>query len=799
MYGANLVAGEGASLHCPLPAAREAKPPDCPLTHMYDLKQFRLALYILLAMGMSGFAIAAESPEMWVLFMAALGLNAWMVKTGRFVPLPRIIANLIALGLISFFALRIMSHSASEILIIGQFLVFMQLVKLYEQRANRDYAQLLVLSLLLMVASAISTASLLYGVLLIAYLFLSLYCCLLFHLKVETDAAKSIIASADTPLSPETLRHDQKFLARSMRRLTGLVSSVSLTSAIIVFLFFPRGTGAGMFGQLQFRPAQTLTGFSETVQFEKVARIALNEEIVAHVSVTRNSVPVSGTELLMLRGMTFDDYTGLGDKATGIPMWQWRRSPMEPPPEPEPVPPASDRTLSDQANIRGDDWEQTITLKPTGSTVLFAMAGPTKINFGSTNFIKDGVRMSYSPRDEVIQLAETLQAPLQYTVNSTGVVGPRGRPGFGFFDIDQYYITPHIDPKIREYAMRAEVSGEDENGPLAPRRGAFPGGPLDEQIARNIEHHLQTKFSYTLDLTDTRRVEGQDPLVAFLYDFKRGHCEYFAGAMALMCQSLSIPARVVIGFKCDEYNPILHQYTVKQSHAHAWVEVLTGHGWMTFDPTSNHESTAVRAQTVFGKAKQFFDYLDYTWANSVVAYDRDRRDNLVQNVETRMINSGGSGAMWLHQFNKWLDSAQFFNLSAKVIVVLLSIMSIVLVALVLMFLYERVKLRRRAARIGLDALPATDQLRLARQLGFYDELIQLLEKHRITRPRHQTPLEFSNSLSFLPTEAYDAVRRLTHIFYRIRYGQQEIDERQQKRLSKVIGQMERGLPDSKTK
>ncbi len=66
--------------------------------------------------------------------------------------------------------------------------------------------------------------------------------------------------------------------------------------------------------------------------------------------------------------------------------------------------------------------------------------------------------------------------------------------------------------------------------------------------------------------------------------------------------------------------------------------------------------------------------------------------------------------------------------------------------------------------------------RSARQLGFGDELIQLLEKHRIVRPRHQTPLEFSNSLSFLPTEVYDVpVRRLTQIFYRIRYGQQEID------------------------
>src|SRR3712207_8589126 len=66
-----------------------------------------------------------------------------------------------------------------------------------------------------------------------------------------------------------------------------------------------------------------------------------------------------------------------------------------------------------------------------------------------------------------------------------------------------------------------------------PRSTLFPYTTLFRS------RHLQTQFSYTLDLTDARKIiEGQDPLVAFLYDLKRGHCEYFAGAMALMCQSL---------------------------------------------------------------------------------------------------------------------------------------------------------------------------------------------------------------------------------------------------------------------
>ena len=70
-----------------------------------------------------------------------------------------------------------------------------------------------------------------------------------------------------------------------------------------------------------------------------------------------------------------------------------------------------------------------------------------------------------------------------------------------------------------------------------------------------MRRHLAS-FSYTLDLTDVNQITGIDPMVAFLTDFKRGNCEYFAGAMALMCQSLSIPARVVIGFRCDDYNSV---------------------------------------------------------------------------------------------------------------------------------------------------------------------------------------------------------------------------------------------------
>src|SRR5689334_24197849 len=126
---------------------------------MYDIRQFKPALYVLLLMGMTGFSLAAEWPGLWVLSVGGILLNAWLVKTDRFTPMPRFLASIVTIIAFVYIADLVLHSSTTApppILIIGQFLVLLQLVKLYEQRANRDYAQLIILSLLLMVAAAIN-------------------------------------------------------------------------------------------------------------------------------------------------------------------------------------------------------------------------------------------------------------------------------------------------------------------------------------------------------------------------------------------------------------------------------------------------------------------------------------------------------------------------------------------------------------------------------------------------------------------------------------------------------------------
>jgi protein-glutamine gamma-glutamyltransferase len=76
------------------------------------------------------------------------------------------------------------------------------------------------------------------------------------------------------------------------------------------------------------------------------------------------------------------------------------------------------------------------------------------------------------------------------------------------------------------------------------------------------------------------------PLMGFLYDDRRGYCQQFSGAMALMLRMAGIPARVAAGFSPGSYNKDTREYRVRDLDAHSWVEVwFTGIGWVPFDPT----------------------------------------------------------------------------------------------------------------------------------------------------------------------------------------------------------------------
>lgn len=141
--------------------------------------------------------------------------------------------------------------------------------------------------------------------------------------------------------------------------------------------------------------------------------------------------------------------------------------------------------------------------------------------------------------------------------------------------------------------MLADVKAADFQGleVKSPNSGSRVGqlvlrvagdGDLIHRL-KKIEAHLKESYRYSL-VTENRK--NLDPIENFLFEEKRGHCEFFATACALMVLELGVEARVGYGWSGGKYYDINKMFVFRAREAHAWVEVkLDGYGWVLMEPT----------------------------------------------------------------------------------------------------------------------------------------------------------------------------------------------------------------------
>ena len=114
--------------------------------------------------------------------------------------------------------------------------------------------------------------------------------------------------------------------------------------------------------------------------------------------------------------------------------------------------------------------------------------------------------------------------------------------------------------------------------------------PTAYDKADAITKYLREEITYSNTVEDPPR--GRDPLDWFLFDSKKGFCNYFASAEVVLLRSAGIPARMAVGFAQGEFESP-NTYTVRQQDSHAWPEVyFPGVGWVEFEPTTNQTPLA---------------------------------------------------------------------------------------------------------------------------------------------------------------------------------------------------------------
>jgi transglutaminase-like putative cysteine protease len=108
-----------------------------------------------------------------------------------------------------------------------------------------------------------------------------------------------------------------------------------------------------------------------------------------------------------------------------------------------------------------------------------------------------------------------------------------------------------------------------------------------------LEAWLRSSGGFTYDEQPPAKAPGVPTLVQFVTQTRRGYCQHFAGAMALMLRYLGIPARVAAGFTSGNYDSKRGSWAVYDRNAHTWVEVwFKGYGWLAFDPTPGRGTLA---------------------------------------------------------------------------------------------------------------------------------------------------------------------------------------------------------------
>jgi hypothetical protein len=116
----------------------------------------------------------------------------------------------------------------------------------------------------------------------------------------------------------------------------------------------------------------------------------------------------------------------------------------------------------------------------------------------------------------------------------------------------------------------------------AMARAAAGEGSTQQQLLR-LQQYLRQNHHYSLE---TPNVRDLDPMENFLHGEKRGHCEYFATAGALMARALGLPSRVAYGWAGGTWYESAGLFVFRANEAHAWTELwLENFGWVVMDPT----------------------------------------------------------------------------------------------------------------------------------------------------------------------------------------------------------------------
>jgi transglutaminase-like putative cysteine protease len=611
-----------------------------------------------------------------------------------------------------------------------EFAALLQIVRLATRRGAAHDQQIIVLALLHFVAGTVLGGGLLYGLCFLGFLVVAPGALVLSHLRreVEGNYRQGARDRTGLPVDVPRILRSRRVVGRGFLTTTCLLSVPILLFTTALFVLFPR---VGLSLLLLNHPhAGRMIGFSEHVDLGEVGILRDDPTIALRFELRELPDPPPARLTLRLRGTAFDAYDGRA--------WQRMQRELR----------AADHGLDGSETypiFRAPDPLRdrlvSIDLEPIDPPVLFL---PPR-----------AVALRLKPQNQIL-----LGEPLSVQRGSEGELRYSGSDARGLrYDVyvadDSEVLIepmPAVD-RARYLALPADLPARVVE--LAQRW--TEGLPTPQAKAHAIEEHLRRDYTY--DLKSPSQGSPQ-PVDHFLFESRRGHCEFFSTAMALMLRGIGIPSRNVTGFVGGTWNRFGHYYAVREGDAHSWIEAYIDHpahpGWQTFDPTPPNGAQPLEPPTgVYYYLRDFVEALSQRWNTYVVGYDLRKQVRIFDEVTRRYDHLRARAG---------LDKGPLRGLTRAP-----ALAGCLLVAVAAAYIAWKRRARRAGPRDDSPA-GARQGARVQTAVALYRTLETALHQQGVTRAPCVPPLRHAEDLRSRQHPLADEVLALTTLYLEARFG-----------------------------
>jgi len=708
-------------------------------------RYFNVALYLLVLCGFGTLASTGgvDLPAV-VLVGLALALRGFQLLTRREFVIPVRWTNSLTLAYVFIYLADYLYVSRGFLGANVHLVLFLIVVLQFSLQRPRQHYLLAALSFLMVLASAVLTVGSVFLFSFAGFLLVAVVTFVLMEMRHSVAAEQTL--APDPRIASLGVSSPSRPMAYALLAIAPALMLMILAGSFLIFFLIPRVSSRYLSA---YAPTSDVsTGFTDRVQLGRIGQIQQSNAVVMHIEIQND---LQGGYDLKWRGVALSAFDGR----------VWSNSFRQ-----TQVRPAGDGSFRlaplvdprGASAVAGRSIHYRVLMEPLGTNVFFLAERPQTLtgNFRQVSMDAGGAVYDLDADRPInryeadSRLNEIDSDELRLAANTAP----------GSIDIDQYLKLPPLDIRIARLA--------EEIAAPAPSN-------YDKAIA--VEQYLSTHFGYTLELP---RSLAPDPLANFLFERKKGHCEYFASSMAVMLRSLRIPSRIVTGFRGGEFNDLTGQYVVRASDAHSWVEAyFPGSGWISFDPTP---AGNVPTRTGWSRMQLYVDAAASFWREWIINYDVGHQRTLAKDAATNSRQFFDQARRWIgRQHSAMVRAARrahehFTNFPVRWLGGLIAFAAVLITLLNLRRLIDG--LRARSLRAHPERAPRESAAL------WYDRMVGRMARLGWRKSPSQTPLDFVAAIHEAALQK--KVAKFTRAYESARFGKSVDDAQSLPELFKDI-------------